>query len=281
MPLPKDLDPYANPRAFYGAELRRLREAAGLTQNELGERAFCSGTYIGLFEAAERRPQVEISRALDALLGSGEHLQRLCQLARTSKVAGYFADAAELQQRAVSIAEYSSMVIPGLLQTEAYARALTRAAHPYSPSGVIDSHVRTRMDRGALLDSPTAPVLWVIVHEAALRVPVGGAAVITEQLRHLGAQGRTRPRVVVQVLPFSAGANPLLDTAVTLMRFADAAPAAYTEAAYSGQLLEEPGLVEQISTAYDLARASALSPEASLSLIESAAKGHATDAHLP
>ncbi|MFI6605193.1 DUF397 domain-containing protein [Streptomyces sp. NPDC050507] len=60
-------------------------------------RAFCSGTYIGLFEAGERRPQIELSRSLDELLGSGEHLQRLCRLARTSKVAGYFADAAELQ----------------------------------------------------------------------------------------------------------------------------------------------------------------------------------------
>ncbi|GAA2927457.1 Scr1 family TA system antitoxin-like transcriptional regulator [Kitasatospora cinereorecta] len=281
MPLPKDLDPYANPRAFYGAELRRLREAAGLSQNELGERVFCSGTYIGLFEAAERRPQAEISRALDELLGSGEHLQRLCRLARTSKVAGYFADAAELQQRAVSIAEYSSMVIPGLLQTESYARALTRAAHPYSSGEIIDGHVRTRMERGSLLDSPTPPVLWVIVHEAALRVPVGGDAVIAEQLDHLHTQGSTRPRVVIQVLPFSAGANPLLDTAVTLMHFADAPPAAYTESAYSGELVEDTALVEHISSAYDLARASAFSPEASLSLIRSAAKGHATDAHLP
>ncbi|MFC9205518.1 Scr1 family TA system antitoxin-like transcriptional regulator [[Kitasatospora] papulosa] len=281
MPLPKDLDPYANPRAFYGAELRRLREAAGLSQNELGERAFCSGTYIGLFEAAERRPQVEISRALDALLGSGEHLQRLCRLARTSKVAGYFADAAELQQRAVSIAEFSSLVVPGLLQTESYARALTRAAHPYASDDVVETHVRTRIERGALLDSPAAPVLWVIVHEAALRSPVGGAAVIAEQLHHLHAQGDARPRVVVQVLPFSAGASPLLDTSVTLMHFADAPPVVYTEAAYSGQLVEDFGLVGQISSAYDLARASALSPEASLSLIKSAAKDYATDAHLP
>ncbi|MFD4030109.1 multiprotein-bridging factor 1 family protein [Streptomyces sp. NPDC058637] len=77
MPQPKDLDPYANPRIFYGAEPRRLREAAGLSQNHLGERVFCSGTYIGLFEAAERRPRVELSRALDGLLGSGEHLERL------------------------------------------------------------------------------------------------------------------------------------------------------------------------------------------------------------
>ncbi|MFJ8751685.1 Scr1 family TA system antitoxin-like transcriptional regulator [Streptomyces sp. NPDC102441] len=280
MPLPKDLDPYANPRAFYGAELRRLREAAGLSQNDLGERVFCSGTYIGLFEAGERRPQEEISRALDELLGSGEHLQRLCRLARTSKVAAYFADAAELQQRAVSIAEYSSMIIPGLLQTKSYARALTRGAHPYASDDVIDNHVRTRMDRGLLLDSPDAPVLWVIVHEAALRLPVGGAAVIAEQLDHLHTQGSARPRVVVQVLPFSAGSSSLLDTPVTLMHFSDAPPAVYMEAAYSGQLVEDSGLVEQISSAYDLARASALSPEASLSLIKSAAKGHGSDAHL-
>ncbi|MET7367337.1 helix-turn-helix transcriptional regulator [Streptomyces sp. NPDC005566] len=280
MPLPKELDPYANPRAFYGAELRRLREAAGLSQNQLGERVFCSGTYIGLFEAAERRPQLELSRALDELLGSGEHLQRLCTLARKSKVAEYFADAAELQQRAASVAEYSSMVVPGLLQTESYARALTRAAHPFAATDVIEDHVRTRMERGRLLDSPTAPVLWVVIHEAALMVTMGGGAVMAEQLIHLAEQTASRPRVVTQVLPFSAGAHPFLDTSVTLMHFDDAPPAVYTEGAYSGQLVENSPLVEQFCSAYDLARASALSPETSLSLIKSAAKGHTTDAHL-
>ncbi|MEU5659653.1 Scr1 family TA system antitoxin-like transcriptional regulator [Streptomyces sp. NPDC047737] len=128
MPLPKNLDPYANPRAFYGAELRRLREAAGLSQNELGEQAFCSGTYIGLFEAAERRPQVDLSRKFDELLLSGEHLQRLSLLARQSKVADYFADAAELERRATSICEYAPMLVPGVLQTRDYARAVTRGS---------------------------------------------------------------------------------------------------------------------------------------------------------
>ncbi|MEV5294734.1 helix-turn-helix transcriptional regulator [Streptomyces sp. NPDC053741] len=272
MPLPKDLDPYANPRAFYGAELRRLREAAGLSQNELGERAFCSGTYIGLFEAAQRRPQVEISRALDALLGSGEHLQRLCRLARTSKVAGYFADAAELQQRASSIGSFNSMLVLGLLQTESYARALTRSAHPFADREVVEGHVRARMERASLLDSPTAPVLWVVMHEAALLVPVGGKAVMAEQLLHLAEQSASRPRLITQVLPFAAGAHPLLHASMTLMQFTEAPAVVYTEAAYSGQLVEEPALVEQHSSAYDLARAAALSPEASLDRIASAAK---------
>ncbi|MFD9499259.1 Scr1 family TA system antitoxin-like transcriptional regulator [Streptomyces sp. NPDC060035] len=276
MPQPKELDPYANPRTFYGAELRRLREAAGLSQNQLGERVFCSGTYIGLFEAAERRPQLELSRALDELLGSGEHLQRLCLLARTSKVAGYFADAAELQLQASSIGSYTSMVVLGLLQTEAYARALTRSAHPFAETEVIEGHVRTRMERACLLDSPTAPVLWVVIHEAALLVPVGGNAVMAEQLTHLAEQTASRPRVVTQVLPFSAGAHPFLHASMTLMQFTDAPAVVYTESSYNGQLVEEPLLVEQFHSAYDLARAAALSPEASLDRIVSAAKEFVT-----
>ncbi|MFJ8978120.1 Scr1 family TA system antitoxin-like transcriptional regulator [Streptomyces sp. NPDC102282] len=276
MPLPKDLDPYADPRAFYGAELRRLREAAGLSQNELGERAFCSGTYIGLFEAGERRPQLEISRALDELLGSGEHLQRLCRLAQTSKVAGYFADAAELQRRASSIGSFTSMLVPGLLQTAACARALTRSAHPFAATDFIEGHVRTRMERASLLDSPTAPVLWVVIHEAGLLLPVGGRTVMAEQLSHLAEQAESRPRVVTQVLPFSAGAHPCLHASMTLMQFTDAPAVVYTEAAYNGQLVEEPLLVENYRSAYDLARAAALSPEASLDRIASAAKEFAT-----
>ncbi|MGW0935633.1 helix-turn-helix domain-containing protein [Streptomyces sp. NPDC002666] len=276
MPQPKDLDPYTDARAFYGAELRRLREAAGLSQGELGSRAFCSGTYIGLFEAGERRPQLELSRALDGLLGSGEHLQRLCRLARKSKVAGYFADAAELQLQASFIGSYTSMLVLGLLQTESYARALTRASHPFAAQDVIEGHVRTRMERTSLLDSPTTPVLWVVIHEAALLLPVGGNAVMAEQLAHLAEQTASRPRIVTQVLPFSAGAHPFLHGSMTLMQFTEAPAAVYTEGAYSGQLVEEPLLVEQYSTAYDLARAAALSPEASLDRIASAAKEFAT-----
>ncbi|MEL5953301.1 helix-turn-helix transcriptional regulator [Streptomyces sp. CLV115] len=88
MPQPKDLDPYADARSFCGSEPRRLREAAKMSRTGLGDRVFCSGTYIGLFEMAERSPQQDMSRAFDELLGSGKHLQRLCRLARKSKVAG-------------------------------------------------------------------------------------------------------------------------------------------------------------------------------------------------
>jgi transcriptional regulator with XRE-family HTH domain len=133
MTQPKHLDPYTSPRAFYGAELRRLREAAGLSQEQLGERVFCSGTYVGQFESATRRPQPEVSKLFDDVLGSGKHFQRLCELARRSKHPEYFADAAELEKLAKTISEYAPMLVPGRLQTEAYARALTRATLPLTP----------------------------------------------------------------------------------------------------------------------------------------------------
>ncbi|MFD8589480.1 Scr1 family TA system antitoxin-like transcriptional regulator [Streptomyces sp. NPDC059637] len=278
MPQPKDLDPYASPRAFYGAELRRLREAAGLSQEQLGEKVFCSGNYVGRFEAATRRPQPDVSRLFDEALGSGQHFQRLCELARQSKHAEYFADAAELEKQARTISEYAPMLVPGFLQTEAYARALIRATLPLAPDDDVEGFVRARMERARLLDGPTAPKLWEIVHEAALRVPVGGPDVMREQLLHVVEAVRAR-RVLVQVHPYSAGAHTFMTGMVSLMTFEDAPPVAYVEGAHTGQLIDEPALVERYRASYDLARAAALPPEASLALIESVAEDHASHEH--
>ncbi|MCX5108673.1 helix-turn-helix transcriptional regulator [Streptomyces sp. NBC_00378] len=272
MPQPKDLDPYTDARSFYGSELRRLREAAGMSQSELGDRVFCSGTYIGLFEMAERRPQEDMSRAFDELLGSGEHLQRLCRLARKSKVASYFADAAELEKRARSIEEYAPMLMPGVLQTRAYATALTRGTMRRTSDEVVEQTVSARMERAQLFSDEDGPDFWAIIHEAALRVPIGGLPTMRDQLAHLVETARAHPHAILQVLPFSAGFHPFLNTMSSLMQFADAPPVVYTEGAYTGQLVEEAALVAQYRSAYDLARAVALSPEASLALIASAAK---------
>lgn len=274
MTLPKTLDPYTSPRAFYGAELRRMREAAGLSQEQLGERAFCSGTYVGQFESATRRPQPDLSRQFDDVLGSGEHLQRLCRLARKSKHPDYFADAAELERLAKTISEYAPMLVPGLLQTEGYARALTSEAQMFAQQDEVDTRVQARMERARLLEAPTAPELWAVIHEATLRVVVGDPATMADQLKSLADVARSHRRVMVQVLPFEAGAPAFLNGTVIQMSFLDAPPVTYTESAYAGQLIEEPTLVAQYQKAYDLVRAAALSPKASLKLLESAAKDY-------
>lgn len=275
MPPHKNLDPYTSPRAFYGSELRRLREAAGLSQETLGERAFCSGTYVGQFETGVRRPQMELSQCFDGILGSGEHLQRLCRLARKSPYPEYFADVAELETLASTYAEYLPMLVPGFLQTEAYARALTRSAMPLMPKDEAELHLQSRLERGTRLLDPTGPKLWAILHEAALRIPVGGADVVRPQLEHLAAVSQAG-LAIIQVQPFSAAPHPFMNGAVILLTFDAAPPVVYAEGAHTGQLVEEPSLVRQYQASYDLARAAALSPTASLTLIESAAEEYKT-----
>lgn len=275
MTQPSHLDPYTSPRAFYGAELRRVREAAGLSQGQLGERVFCSASYVSQFESAKRRPQRDLSMQFDDVLGSGMHFERLCELARQSKHPEYFADAAELEKLAKTISEYAPMLVPGLLQTAGYARALSHAARRFEPHHVVDDLVTSRLERQRVMDGPTAPVLWVVIHEAVLRVAVGGAAVMHEQLISLSEKIRLNHRVLVQVLPFSAGAQAFLNATTIQMTFDDAPPVTYTESAYAGQLIEEPAVVSRYQKAYDLTRAAALSPETSLTLIESAAKDYA------
>ncbi|GGO57101.1 transcriptional regulator [Streptomyces daqingensis] len=276
MTQPKELDPYTSARAFYGAELRRLREQAGLSQDQLGERVFCSGTYVGQFESAVRRPQTDVSRLFDDVLGGGEHLQRLCRLARQSKHPDYFADAAELEKLATTISEYAPMLVPGLLQTEAYARALTRATLPFAPDDEVEEHVSARMERGCRIDRPGAPEVWAIIHEAALRVPVDGPEVMREQIDRLWELSRSHSRVVVQIVPFDAGPHPLMYGTTILMTSAESAPVAYTEGAHTGQLIDEPPMVAKFQRSYDHVRAAALSPKASLPVLASAVKDYST-----
>lgn len=272
MTQPKNLDPFTSPKTFYGAELRRHREDAGLSQEQLGERVFCSGAYIGQFESAVRRPQTDFSRQFDDIFGSGKHFQRLCRLVHESeKHPEYYADAAELEKLAKTICEYSPMLIPGFLQTEAYARALGHAARPLDPKEEIEGDVDTRMERAERLLAPTGPKLWAILHEAALRITVGSAQVMREQLTHIAEVARAG-QAVVQVHPNSAGPHHFMMGTVLLMTFADAPPVVYSEGAHTGQLIEDPALVERNHESYDLARAAALSPEASLTLIASATK---------
>ncbi|MXM68807.1 helix-turn-helix domain-containing protein [Streptomyces sp. HUCO-GS316] len=267
MSQPKHLDP-ASMGEFYGAELRRRREDAGMSQSGLGELVYCSGAYIGLMEMASRRPQLDLSERIDAALNTDGFFRRLCEaILKASKFAGYFAAAAELEQRALAISDFATMVVPGLLQTAAYTRSLIESARPLVDPQEIERRVSVRQERArALLKDPADPELWFIVHEAVLRVPVGGDGVMREQLEHFAEVIRNR-QAVIQVMPFSGGVNPLLYGTTTLMTFADEPPVAYTESAYSGQLIEDPTVVAGNAKSYDLARAAAMSPEASLAFI--------------
>ncbi|ROR42624.1 helix-turn-helix protein [Kitasatospora cineracea] len=272
--VPEATGPLRVAQVVLGSELRRLREDRGLSQERLGELVFCSGAYVGQIEAATRRPQEDMSERFDSVLETGGHFARLYPPVTRTRFAEYFTAAAELQAVALTISEYAPVLVPGLLQTPEYARALFRSAQPLRSAAETDDLVSLRMDRARLLEGPTSPMLRVVLDESAIRRPIGGAATMAGQLSHLAALMREH-RIIVQVLPYSAGARALLEGALSLMTFADAPPVAYLEGPHAGQLVDDPSTVAKCLLSYDFVRAAALSPEASLPLIESAAEEHA------
>ncbi|MGW3723842.1 helix-turn-helix domain-containing protein [Streptomyces sp. NPDC000851] len=278
MPGPKDLDPSSSPRALLGAELRHAREKAGLSQEELGQRLFVSGSFVGQLEAGTRRMQPEYARLLDEILGTEDFFLRNCGASAKSKYRNHFAEAAEAEARATAIRQYASMLIPGLLQTPAYARAVSRAFQPTATEEAIDELVTGRMERARILDDPTKPMLWAVIDEAALRRVTGGREVMAEALRHILNLAR-RNRIIVQVLPYDAGAHPAMQGSMKLMEFSDAPPLVYLEGVDTGRLEDDPAAVARYKLYYELLTASALPPDKSLSLIERVAQNYAHEEH--
>ncbi|MFE1829305.1 Scr1 family TA system antitoxin-like transcriptional regulator [Streptomyces yangpuensis] len=274
----KNLDPSSSPRALLGAELRVARERAGMSQAELGEPLFVSGSFIGQLETGTRRMHLEFARQIDEILDTNGFFARNCAAAAKSKYPDHFAAAAEAEALAKTIREYAPQLIPGLLQTEAYAREVFRAYQPTAPESVIDELVENRLARAALLGDPTTPLLWCVLDEAVLRRVGENKAVLAEALRHVAALIRSH-RIIVQVLPFSAGPHAAMEGSLKLMSFEDAPPLAYVQGIGMGQLFDDPATVTHHGLAYDLLTASALSPRQSLTMIESVAEDYEHDQH--
>lgn len=274
----KSLDPSSSPRALLGAELQVARERAGLSQVALGELLFVSGSYIGQMEAGTRRIPVELARPIDEILGTDGFFVRNCAALAKSKYPEHFAEAAEAEAEATAIREYAPLIIPGLLQTEAYAREVFHAYQPTATQDVIDELTENRLARAAILSNPTTPLLWCVLDEAVLRRTVGSRAVMAESMRHIAALIRAR-RIIVQVLPFSAGAHAALMGSLKLMTFDDAPPLVYIQGNGTGRLLDDPAEVARHALTYDLLTASALPPSQSLALIESVTEDYAHDQH--
>ncbi|WP_328626799.1 helix-turn-helix transcriptional regulator [Streptomyces sp. NBC_00353] len=277
MPGPKKLDPSSSPRALLGAELRHRRDSAGLSQEELGLPLFVSGSFIGQLESGTRRMQLDQAQKFDEILTTDGFFVRNCVALKKSKYPDHFAEAAEAEAVARTIKEYAPQLIPGLLQTEAYARAVFRGGLPMAAESAVDDLTRVRLDRAQLLSDPTTPLFWSVLDEAVLRRKVGGPAVMAEALNHILKLAREH-RIIVQVLPFNAGAHMAMEGPLKLMSFDDAPPLAYLQGLGTGKLHDDPATVRHYELTYDLVAASALSPEASLALIESVAEDYAHEA---
>ncbi|MFE0377210.1 Scr1 family TA system antitoxin-like transcriptional regulator [Streptomyces inhibens] len=259
---------------FWGSELKSRREGAGLTQEELSQQLFVSRALISRFESAERQPRLDTAIQIDEVLQTDGFFERLCRkLLEASPYASYFAPVAELERLATKICEFAPTVVPGLLQTAPYARAVTVATNPFVADECVDEKVSARLERAHILKDTKRPEYWAVLHENVLRVPVGGPAAMAEQLERIALMVRERTALVT-VIPCSAGAHASMTGTLKLMEFEDAPPTAYTETSFSGTLLDDPAVVKRAQRTYDLLRVAALSPEASLALIDSAVEDY-------
>ncbi|NJQ16159.1 helix-turn-helix domain-containing protein [Streptomyces bohaiensis] len=253
-------------REPYAEELRAHRERAGLTQIELGDRLRVHATLVTHWEAGRRKPCPQDAERLDEIFDTGGTFRRFL---KRRPFAEYFERVALAEQGAKRIEEFAPALVPGLLQTEAYARVVFRTSRFSWREEEFEEQITNRMARQRLLGKEL-PEAWFILSEAVLRIVVGNPALMAAQLAHIAALVR-RHRVTVQVVPFSHGSHAAMASMVTVLKFQDQPDLAYEEGACTGRVADAdtPDLVRKCRDAYDLAKAAALPPAASLSLLES------------
>ncbi|MER5469382.1 helix-turn-helix transcriptional regulator [Streptomyces sp. NPDC002685] len=262
MPNIRQLDPSASPLDYFGSELRRLREAAGLRQGELGDVIFCTGSLIGQIETAHKVPTRDFAERIDAALLTGGAFSRLVGLVLRSQLPTWFQAYAEMEARAAYISTYQCQLVHGLLQTEAYARAVLGVDH----TDRLDEMVAARTERQRILKREQPPVLYAVLDEAVLYRQIGGREVMREQLGHLlGLLGQ--PWTQLQVLPFSAGEHAGMMGSFNLLRFEGDPDIHYNESYDSGHMTANPQVIRERSLGYARLQAEALSPRESAALI--------------
>ncbi|GAB2903641.1 DUF5753 domain-containing protein [Streptomyces mayteni] len=267
---PRKLDPTRSARHLFGAEQRRQRELNGdMSLDSLADVVNYSKTQLHGVETAERIPFPPLPAKLDAAFGTDRLFDGLWRVIEREQYPDRYRRFMELAAQATDICEYAGHMVPGLLQTEAYARALLRVGHPEEGATAIEERVSTRMSRQDRLSTDAAPYLWAILDEAVLRRPIGSGAVMYEQLAKLLPLTEST-RCNIQILPFGHGEHALLAGPLTLLTLPNRSTVAYFEGVADSQLVEVPETVVKYRRSYDLLRAYALSPRDSAARIKTA-----------
>jgi transcriptional regulator with XRE-family HTH domain len=254
-------------RAQFIVFLKRYRELAGLTQDQAASKLQVSTSLYKKIEQDKARPQADFAQRCDALYDTkvgvfvSIHRDLLAE-----PFPEWFGPRVQHEDAAESIHEWEMRGIPGLLQTEAYARAVFTSYRPYDAPEAIETDVRARLDRQDILAREHPPKLWVVISEGVLRHMVGGPKVMHEQLDHLVSLASSQ-WVVLQVFPFSAGDAPGANGPAALFEFEDKPTVAYLEGWDTGRVIEDPKSVAGIMTAISMIKSCALSPRDSVQLI--------------
>ncbi|MFE3128552.1 helix-turn-helix domain-containing protein [Streptomyces hydrogenans] len=274
-------------RRRLGQELRKLREGKGMTAEQVAERLLVSQSKISRLENGRRSISQRDVRDLCGVYEVDDEamVNSLMQMAKDSRQQGWwhaFGDIPYsvyigLETDAQSLRVYEPQIIPGLLQTRAYATAVISGALPESTPADIEKRATVRTRRQDRIRDDERPLrLWAVIDEAALHRVVGNRQVMVEQLEHLVEQSHL-PHVTVQVLPFDTGAHPGISGQYSILEFPDASDSSvvYIEGVTSDLYLEKGPDVSKYSYMYEHLRAQALGVEQTRDFVEVIAKKYA------
>jgi transcriptional regulator with XRE-family HTH domain len=268
--MANDLDPRLSPAQRFGRELARVRKAAGLSQVALSGHLGCSSSLVAHIEVGTRTPKTDIAERCDRFFDTGDRFVRL-QREISSPLAGpgwYIRWSEEIEPRARVLRSWDPLLVPGLLQTEAYARALFAGGLARTEEEV-ELKVKARMHRQSILDRDDPPIIWALLDEGVLSRRIGEPEVMSKQLDQLIAMSQ-RPNTTIQIVPQDTRTTVGLTSGFILAELPDSPTVVSVESSVRGGASAEHDFVAQVWDIYDKLRAEAYRVPESLEKIEEA-----------
>jgi transcriptional regulator with XRE-family HTH domain len=256
----------------FGRQIKILRQRAGHTQAVLGQLLGYSEAQVAAIEQGRRIPRPDTIDKLDQLLEAEGMLLVMKRPVALTQYPAFFRNAARIEETAVEFHQYAPLIVPGMLQTEAYARTMFTVWRPRRNDAEIEQMVAARLARHKLFDRKPSPVLSFVLEEAVLQRPIGGVEVLRDQLEHLLLISEN-PNVEIQVMPTLAVDHAGVDGPFTLMVPEGGEQVAYLESQGNGRVLTDREAVRGIAVRYGIIRAQALSPTESERLIKQLLRG--------
>jgi transcriptional regulator with XRE-family HTH domain len=253
-------------RTRFGAELKAQRQAKGWTQVEVGKNLGYSGSFVSDVERGDRGASEDFAKRSDSAFGAPGTFLRLWEDLQREAFPTWFAPIVPIERESAKIDGWEPSAVPGLLQTDRYARALIRARRPQDGEETVECTVQARMDRQSTLTGPKPPLCWWVLSEGVLRQVVGGPDVMGDQLDRL-IKAAEVPGTVIQVLPFSAHDHAGTDGLLHLYERPGHPVVAYTECIGGARLIEAPEEVSDLTTVMGMLRAAALPRPDSVALM--------------
>ncbi|MGW0553926.1 helix-turn-helix domain-containing protein [Streptomyces sp. NPDC002926] len=263
---PED-DPGTGVVTAFGRQLKLLRTRAGLERGEFGRRLGYSADTVASIEQGRRIPQALFIEKADEVLGAGGLLTALKEEVARAQYPSFFRDMARLEAKATALNVYAVYAVPGLLQTEDYARAVFHMQRPLLEDEVFEQRLEARMVRQKILCRRPSPLLSFVIEEAVLRRPIGGLKVMRETLEQIRVTGQSR-NVEVQVMPIHREDNAALGGPFSLIDTDKGQRLAYAEVQDHSRLYTDAAYVRTLEARYGILRSQALTPSESVAFIE-------------